>query len=230
MRARDQLTEWQRADFDLVTIVDQRYPLRLKRIQQCPPLLFVQGGLCADELGVSVVGSRRASVGGQRMAADIARGLVERGFSVVSGLAAGIDTAAHEATLAAGGRPIGVLGTGIHMVYPQENRALHDRVAAVGALVSQFLPDAPPDKHALRMRNATISGLATASVIVEAGEHSGSRILARRSVEHRRPLILTDVAASTRWGAALRGRRGVYVAHSAAAVLDIVDDVVGVGD
>jgi predicted Rossmann fold nucleotide-binding protein DprA/Smf involved in DNA uptake len=87
----------------------------------------------------------------------------------------GIDTAAHEATLAAGGRPVGVLGTGINRVYPAQNRHLHERIAVAGALLSQFLPNAPPGKAAFRMRNATISGLGRASVIVEAGEYSGSR-------------------------------------------------------
>jgi DNA processing protein len=160
-------------------------------------------------------------------ASAIARGLVERGIAVISGLATGIDAAAHHATLAAGGRPIGVLGTGITRVYPETNRALHERVAAAGVLVSQFPPQHPPDKHTLALRNATMAGLSRASVIVEAGERSGSRVHARYSLACRRPLILTDVVvASTRWGLELSYRPGVYVAASAAEVLGIVDQVI----
>jgi len=227
MRARHRLATWRAEGVDLLTVLDQRYPLHLRRIQQVPPVLFVKGDLRSDAPGVSVVGSRAASITGQQKAADIARGLAERGIGVISGLALGIDTAAHEATLAAGGRPIGVLGTGVNQVYPAQSRGLHDRVATAGALVSQFLPDAPPDRHTFRMRSATLSGLAVASVIVEAGERSGSRILARLSVEQSRPLILSDaVVSSTRWGAELSHRSEVYTASTAVEVLDIVDAVV----
>ena len=192
-----------------------------------PPVLFLTGQLLAGEVGVSVVGSRDASVRGQQMASAIARGLVERGFTVISGLATGVDAAAHHATLAAGGRPIGVLGTGITRVYPETNRALHQRVAAGGVLVSQFLPDCSPDKHTLALRNATMAGLSRASVIVESGERSGSRVHARYALACRRPLILTDVVvASTRWGRELSHRPRVYVAGSTAAVLGAVDQVV----
>ena len=199
----------------------------LTHVQPIPPVLFVAGELLADEVGVSVVGSRDASVRGQQMASTIARGLVERGFAVISGLATGVDAATHHATLAIGGRPIGVLGTGITRVYPETNRALHDRVAAAGVLVSQFPPEHPPDKHTLALRNATMAGLSQVSVIVEAGERSGSRVHARYALACRRPLILTDmVVASMRWGRELSHRPGVYVAGSTAEVLGVVDQVI----
>jgi DNA processing protein len=227
VRARDRLAGWRAADFDLLTVLDRRYPLQLRRVQPLPPVLFVTGELLTDEVGVSVVGSRDASLGGLQMAATIARGLVGRGFAVISGLATGVDAAAHRATLAAGGRPIGVLGTGIARVYPETNRALHERVAAAGVLVSQFSPEHPPDKHTLALRNATMAGLSQASVIVEAGERSGSRVHARYALACRRPLIVTDVVvASTQWGRELSNRAGVYVAGSTAEVLGVVDRVV----
>jgi DNA processing protein len=120
-----------------------------------------------------------------------------------------------------------VLGTGITRVYPETNRALHERVAAAGALVSQFLPECPPDKHTLALRNATMAGLSRASVVVEAGERSGSRVHARCALACSRPLIVTDaVVASTRWGRELAHRPGVYVAGSTAEVLGIVDQVI----
>jgi DNA processing protein len=225
--ARGRLARWRAADIDVLTVLDRRYPLQLRQLEQIPPVLFVAGGLLTDELGVSVVGSRDVSARGQQMAAAIARGLVEQGIAVISGLATGVDTAAHKATLAAGGRPIGVLGTGITRAYPDSNRALHQRVADAGALVSQFSPEQPPDKHTLRLRNATMAGLSRASVIVQAGERSGSRVHARYALACRRPLILTDaVVASTRWGRELAYQPGVYVAGSTTEVLDAVDQVV----
>jgi DNA processing protein len=227
VRARGRLARWRAADFDVLTVLDRRYPLSLRHVQPMPPLLFVRGAVHADEIGVSVVGSRDASVCGQQVAGGIARGLVERGYAVISGLATGVDAAAHRATLGAGGRPIGVLGTGISRVYPETNRALHERVAAAGALVSQFSPEHPPDKHTLALRNATMAGLSRVSVIVEAGERSGSRVHARYALACRRPLILTDVVVvSTRWGRELSHRPGVYVADSTAEVLGVVDQVV----
>jgi DNA protecting protein DprA len=226
-RAAQLLLAWRGADFGLVTVLDPAYPLALRGIHQMPPILFDKGRLVSDEVGVSVVGSRRASHRGLSIASNIAVGLVERGISVISGLASGIDTAAHQACIATGGRPVGVIGTGINRVYPAENAALHAQVAARGALVSQFLPDAPPQKHTFPMRNATMSGLGRASIIVEAGERSGSRIQARVGVEHGRPVILTDrVVAATQWGRELACRPGVYVAGSTADVMGIVEEVV----
>jgi len=211
-------------DFEILTVLDAAYPLALREIHQTPPMLFVKGSLKPDEDGVSVVGSRKASTRGLSIAAHVAKGLTERNISVISGLAEGIDGAAHEATLDAGGRPIGVIGTGIRRVYPSAHRSLHERVAAAGAVVSQFYPDAPPTKHSFPMRNVTMSGLGRASVIVEADEHSGTRIQARVAVEHGRPVILTDyVVNGTKWGKALEGRPGVYVAGSTAEVMNIVE-------
>jgi DNA protecting protein DprA len=221
------LAEWKESTgFDLITVLDAEYPLALRGIHQMPPVLFVKGQLRPDEVAVSVVGSREPTQRGLSVAAHVAEGLAERGISVISGLAHGIDGAAHEATLRVGGRPIGVIGTGINRVYPASHRELHERVAAAGALVSQFLPDAPPTKQSFPMRNVTMSGLGRASVIVEAGEHSGTRIQARVAVEHGRPVILTDfVANGTKWGQAMRDRPGVYVAGGTAEVMDIVEQL-----
>ena len=181
------------ADFNVLTVLDADYPAALRGVHDMPPILFTKGTVRRDDVAVSIVGSRDASPAGLAMAADVAVGLAERGVSVISGLADGIDTAAHTATLDAGGRPLGVIGTGINRVYPATaaSRALHERVAAAGALISQFLPDAPPSRTSFPMRNVTMSGLGAASIIVEAGERSGTRVLARAAVGHGRPVILT---------------------------------------
>jgi DNA processing protein len=228
-RAHARLTAWRDSDFRLITVLDDNYPRQLRVVHDMPPILFVKGRLHADDVGVSVVGSRAASPRGQTTAAQIATGLVDQGIVVISGLAAGIDTAAHRATLAAGGLPIGVIGTGITGVYPNNTASaeLHRQVAAAGALVSQFWPDAPSHRHNFPLRNATMSGLGYASIIVEAAEHSGTRHQARAALAHGRPVILTDtVAATTEWGRLLARRHGVYVAGSTADVLGIVEDII----
>ncbi|WP_208861745.1 DNA-processing protein DprA [Mycobacteroides salmoniphilum] len=218
------LAEWEYGDFDVLTVLDKDFPVSLKTIHQVPPMLFVRGDVRAVEAAVSVVGSRDASDEGLRIAESVAAGLVERGITVLSGLAAGIDTAAHRTTIDAGGRPIGVIGTGITKTYPAANKELHREVAKHGALVSQFMPDAPPQKHNFPMRNATMSGMGLASVVVEAGEHSGARIQARVAVEHGRPVILTDlVVERTQWGRELSTRPGVFVASSITEVMKVVD-------
>ncbi len=225
-RAEAEVAAWRNADFRLVTVLDEEYPTALLEIHQVPPVLFVRGIFSPDVVGVSVVGSRQASERGLAAAGHLAEGLVKRDLSVLSGLAEGIDAAAHTATLRVGGRPIGVIGTGITKAYPAKNRNLHEQVAARGALVSQFWPDAPPQKHTFPMRNATMSGLGRATIVVEAGEHSGARIQARVAVEHGRPVILTDlVVQATDWARALLGRPGVYHARSPEEALEFVDQV-----
>lgn len=218
-----EVTAWLADGLEFLTIVDPRYPQAVRDIHEAPPFLFARGEVRVDDPGLSVVGSRDASAMGLKMAASIATALVGERLSVISGLAAGIDTAAHEAALAAGGRPVGVIGTGIRRTYPAANFDLHRRVAENGVLLSQFLPDAPPQKHTFLMRNATMSGYGLATVVVEAGEHSGARSQARMAVEHGRPVILTDlVVAKTDWAKALIDRPGVYVASSTSEVIDVI--------
>jgi DNA processing protein len=230
-RARENIRAWEESsDFTLVTVLDEAYPLALREIHQMPPILFVKGEPRSDEVGMSVVGTRKPTQRGISAARNIAKGLVDRGISVISGLALGVDSAAHEATLEAGGRPVGVIGTGINKVYPASQRGLHDRVAEAGALISQFYPDASGSLKSFPMRNVTMSGLGRASIIIEAGERSGTRIQARVAVEHGRPVILTDfVVNSTKWGKALQHRPGVYVAGSTADVMGIVEGIVEAG-
>jgi DNA processing protein len=227
----DDVQAWAAAGLHMMPITDPRYPERLKGVHQAPPLIFVKGKLLADDMGICVVGSRNASERGRGFAADIARELAGREISVVSGLARGIDTAAHRAALDAGGRTVAVIGTGITRAYPAENAALQDQIATRGLLLSQFWPDAPPQKHAFLQRNATMSGYALATVVVEAGETSGARAQARMAVEHGRQVILTDqVVNGNEWARALVGRAGVHTAGSVAAVMNTVEDIVNMWD
>lgn len=186
--------------------------MRLRDIREVPPFLFYEGDLRRDDDGMSVVGSRSASAWGLHFAADAARLLVSEGLSVIAGLAAGIDTAAHRAALDERGRTVAFIGTGISRAYPKENALLQRDIAEGGLLLSQFYPDAPPTKQTFPMRNASMSGYGLATIVVEAGEHSGTRIQARLAGKHGRPVILTGrVAANTSWGRALVGRTNVHV-------------------
>jgi DNA processing protein len=225
--AAQDINLWADQGSRLVTILDSDYPIRLRGIHQAPPILFARGTLIADDSAMSVVGSRKASDRGLGIAADVAHGLVSRGVTVAAELAVGIDTAAHRAALADGGRTVAVIGTGINKAYPAENQDLQDEIATRGLLLSQFWPDAPPQKQNFLMRNATMSGYGLATVVVEAGERSGARAQARMALEHGRPVILTDlVVEQNEWARALIDRPGIHVAGSLRAVLDVVDHLI----
>lgn len=225
--ARRDVLVWAASGLDFWSIVDERYPARVRDIQEAPPFLFARGHRVDNDVAVSVVGSRKASERGIQMASAISEALVGMDLTVVAGLAAGIDTAAHEAALHRGGRTVAVIGSGINQHYPAANRELQDRIASDGLLLSQFWPDAPPQQHNFPMRNAVMSGYGIATVVVEAGEHSGARIQARMAVQHGRPVILSDlVVNSTEWGRELLGRPDVHVASSIDDVTKIVDELV----
>jgi DNA processing protein len=214
-QAQRDVESWASAGLQFWTIVDERYPARVRDIQEAPPFLIGRGNLVEGDAAVSVVGSRKASDQGLKMATAISDALVSMNLTVVAGLAAGIDTAAHRTALERGGRTVAVIGTGINRHYPAANRELQDQIAEQGLLISQFWPDAPPQQHNFPMRNAVMSGYGIATVVVEAGEHSGARIQARMAVHHGRPVILTDlVVNSTTWGKELLDRPDVYLASS----------------
>lgn len=157
---------------------DAHYPAPLAVLAPAPPL-WVRGTLVVeDALAIAIVGARRASAYGLEVAERLASDLAARGVTIVSGFARGVDTAAHRGALAAGGRTIAVLGTGIDVFYPSENGILAREVAARGALVSQFAPGTPPLPHNFPTRNRTLAALALGVVVVEAAERSGSLITA----------------------------------------------------
>lgn len=221
--AAHDIGQWQADGLGFMTFLDDDYPAQLRAIRDLPPVLFHRGTLVPDEVAMSVVGSRNASARGLSIARSIAAGLVERGITVVSGLARGIDAAAHTAALEAGGRAVAVIGTGISRYYPAENRQLQDRIAAEGLVLSQFWPDAPPSQHHFPMRNTVMSGYGRATIVVEAGEKSGARIQANRAVAHGRPVVLTDlVVDANNWARELVGKPGIHVAGSTADVMRIV--------
>lgn len=169
------------------TYQDKTYPRRLLSIYDYPPVLYLRGTIRpVDELAVAVVGSRRTSPYGLRVTRRLAAGLVRHGVTVVSGLARGIDTEAHRTALECGGRTIAVLGSGVDVIYPRENRALAERIAGRGAVVSEFAPGTTPEPGFFPRRNRIISGLSLGVVIVEARDRSGALITARYAADQGR--------------------------------------------
>jgi len=170
-----------------VTWEDEEYPPNLKNIYDPPPLLYALGSLLPqDQMAVAVVGSRNPTTYGRAAAERISMGLSRRGITVVSGLARGVDSCAHQGALSAGGRTIGVLGCGIDIIYPPENRELFQRVAAQGAVLSEFPLTTPPDSDHFPIRNRIISGLSLGVAVVEATLRSGSLITARLALDQNR--------------------------------------------
>jgi len=174
----------------LIDALNPLYPPWLAEAEAAPALLYVRGN--AVLLGspqLAMVGSRNPSEHGRRTAREFAAYLARAGLIITSGLALGIDAASHEGALAAGGNTIAVLGTGLDCIYPREHHALAARIAAHGALVSEFPPGTPPLKHNFPRRNRIISGLARGTLVVEAARHSGSLITARLAAEQGREVF-----------------------------------------
>ena len=220
----DQIHRWEAEGITVLTILDAAYPPNLRMVYDRPPVLFVRGALAAaDARSVAVVGTRRASRAGIDQAQSLARSLVAADYTVVSGLAAGIDTAGHTATLEAGGRTIAVLGTGLHLTFPEENAHLQERLATESAVVSQFWPDQGPRRWTFPARNAVMSGLARATAVVEASHTSGARMQARLALEHGRPVFLLRSLLSHAWAQKMAQRPAVYVVDTADEIVDRLD-------
>jgi len=177
-------------DNEILTLADERYPSLLREISDPPPILFVRGNLHALSVPqIAVVGSRRSSVDGRDNTASFASAIVNQGLSVCSGLATGIDTAAHKAALDAGGITVGVVGTGIDLIYPRNNAVLAARILENGALVSELPLGYPPLSVNFPRRNRIISGLSVGVLVVEAALQSGSLITARMAMEQNREVF-----------------------------------------
>ena len=205
----------------LTTVLDDDYPVNLRVIDNLPPFLFYRGEFQpGDAYSVAVVGTRVPSPEGLARARKIAGHLAEHGVTVLSGLARGIDTASHDATLKAGGRTIAVLGSGIRRVYPRENAGLAERIAATGAVVSQFWPDTAPTSYTFPRRNVVTSGMGQGTVVVEASATSGAKMQARLAIEHGKQVFLLASLVTTRdWARSYLKRPRV---HEVADVDDVI--------
>jgi DNA processing protein len=174
----------------ILTWEDEAYPQRLKEIEQPPPVLYLRGEYLPDDLfAVAIVGTRRVTPYGRQITEELAAHLAGNGITVISGLARGVDAIAHQTALKAGGRTIGVLGSGVDKIYPPEHRQLAEQMAERGAIVSDYAPGTPPDASNFPPRNRIISGLSLAVVVIEAGETSGALITAEFAAEQGREVF-----------------------------------------
>jgi DNA processing protein len=175
--------------FHVITLQDEAYPRLLREIPDPPPLLYVLGNLPLQFAGIALVGSRHATRYGLEAARSLARNLARRGLTVISGLAKGIDTAAHQGALEVNGQTIAVLGSGLNRIYPANNKPLAQRISTSGAVVTEFSMNTQPEPHHFPQRNRIISGLSLGTVVVEAAQRSGSLITARLALEQNREVF-----------------------------------------
>ena len=199
-RAVSDTDKWITSGEHPLSWLDSDYPQQLREVHDFPPVIFVRGKLAQPDNGICIVGSRKAGQAAIEAAAQIAHLIVKENWTVVSGLAEGIDTAAHSETLKLGGRTVAVIGNGIDYYYPPKNRGLQHAIEERGLVISQFWPGTTPKKYSFPMRNAVMSAYARATIIVSAKENSGTRHQAKQAAAHGRPLVVSRaVYENTTW-------------------------------
>jgi DNA processing protein len=207
-RAEAEVERVRKIGGDILVLDDGVYPALLCETYDPPVVLYVKGAWdeCLEGPCIAIVGSRRCSTYGQNAALMMSRELAERGVTIVSGLARGIDAAAHRGALEAGGRTVAVMGTGLDQVYPRDHKKLTSEILnRGGALVTQFPLSTPPVSENFPYRNRVISGLSLGVLVIEAAENSGSLITARLAMEQNREDLSAEVRADT---LSLKGRLG----------------------
>ena len=224
-RIARELHDIERTRIEVRSMLDANYPPRLLMIPDPPPLLYVAGSLHAsDELAVAVVGARRGTAAGRLVTERLASGLAGSGFTIVSGLARGVDAAAHRGALAAGGRTIAVLGCGLGRTYPPEHEQLRDEIEEHGAVVSELSLDAPPHSGHFPRRNRIISGLSFGVIVTEAAIDSGSLITARLAADQGREVFAVPgfVNEETSRGTNALIKEGATLVEQAQDVIDVI--------
>ena len=207
----------------LLLLEDEEYPAALRAIDDPPPVLFVRGTIEArDEIAVAIVGTRHATEYGRGLAHNFGRDLSVRGVTVVSGLARGVDTAAHRGALEGGGRTFAVCGCGLDVSYPSENKKLMEEISQNGATLSEFAPTVHPEAWHFPARNRIISGLSAGTIVVEAAERSGALITADFALEQSREVFAIP-------GNIHKGQsKGCHaLIKQGATLVENVDDVIG---
>ena len=206
----------------IITPLDKEYPKHLKEIHDPPLALYVLGDIQAkDKHAVAVVGTRRATRYGIDCAERLSYELAQAGFVVISGLARGIDTAAHKGALKAGGRTVAVIGSGLNCIYPAENRQLAKEISEQGAVISEFALDRKPDKSSFPIRNRVVSGMSMGTIVIEAGVKSGAMITATQAMEQGRSVFAVPGRIDS------HGSRGPHrLIRDGARLIESIDDVI----
>jgi DNA processing protein len=210
--AVDQQQKLKETGAQLISMTDPRYPPRLLDIFDPPPMLFVRGNN-VDLLGtimLGVVGTRRPTAYGTTVATRLAKDLAVAGLTIASGMARGIDTAAHRAALEAGGNTVAVFGCGVDQIYPSENRKLSEQIAETGLTISEFPMGTPAYPQNFPVRNRIISGMSAGVIVIEGGEYSGSSITAKLATEQNREVFAVpgNVTSKMSWGPNLLIKQG----------------------
>jgi DNA processing protein len=209
--AASQQQKVREAGAQLVTLNDARYPDALRRIFDPPPILFARGRVdLLTSVCIGVVGTRHPTPYGMAAAEKLSGDLARAGVTITSGMARGIDTAAHKATLAAGGLTIAVLGCGVDIVYPSENRKLAAEIAAKGLIISEFPMEATAFPQNFPIRNRIISGLSSGILVIEGAQYSGSAITARLAIDQGREVFAVpgNITSKMSWGPNLLIKQG----------------------
>lgn len=201
--AEEQIKTAEREEVGILTFLDREYPENLKNIYDPPPVIFFKGEIKSeDRKAIAFVGSRKASSYGRLVAESLVEELASRGITIVSGLARGIDSVSHQAALKVGGRTIAVFGSGLDIVYPQENKKLADKIIENGAILSEFFFGTEPEGTNFPKRNRIVSGLSLGTVVVEAGLKSGALLTAKHALEQNREVFAVpgDIRSQTSKG------------------------------
>ena len=220
--ADDQLSRLNKVNGTAVTFWDSTYPENLRKIYDPPPYLFVRGGMTGqDRYAIAIVGTRTPTAYGVQLAERFAGKLSDLGIPVVSGLARGIDTVAHHATLLAGGITYGVIGSGIDVMYPPENRSLMERMLDAGAVISEFPMGAKPDAGNFPRRNRIISGITLGTIVIETGTNGGAMITASTALDQNRELFAIPAPVNDRKPSGCN----LLIREGKAKLTETIDDV-----
>jgi DNA processing protein len=222
-RVDTEIQNLRRLGFKLVSITDKEYPRNLSKIYYPPSILYLHGEFCAnDEQALAIVGTRAADRYGRLVTERLASELASMGITIVSGMARGIDSVAHTAALKSGGRTIAVLGSGLDVIYPPENKNLYNQISENGAVISEFPLGSDPDAVNFPKRNRIISGLSLGVLVIQASEKSGSLITASFALEQNREVFAVpgNIASKLSRGTNALIRRG-------AKLVDSIEDILG---
>jgi DNA processing protein len=222
-RVDTEIQKLRRLGFKLVSITDKDYPRNLSKIYYPPSILYLHGEFCAnDEQALAIVGTRAADRYGRLVTERLASELASMGITIVSGMARGIDSVAHTAALKSGGRTIAVLGSGLDVIYPPENKNLYNQISENGAVISEFPLGSDPDAVNFPKRNRVISGLSLGVLVIQASEKSGSLITASFALEQNREVFAVpgNIASKLSRGTNALIKRG-------AKLVDSIEDILG---
>jgi DNA processing protein len=217
----DEIDQIERLGISVVTLNNSAYPERLKKIYDPPPILYIKGEIKKeDENAIAIVGARNATTYGRTVTERLSSELVSYGYTIVSGMARGVDTFAHQGAMTAGGRTIAVLGSGIDIIYPPDNRELAGKIAKNGAIISEFQLGTPPERINFPKRNRIISGISAGVLVIEASNDSGSLITANAALEQGREVFAIPGNINSRNSSGTNG-----LIKKGAKLVENIDDI-----